>query len=323
MLEDLAEIGCCNTAVEWFCSYLSNRKQKVKDDSGRTEWKDFNKGVPLGGCLSSLLFNIFVRKLPEECGARTVQFADDVTESSSDVNVTSILKHLESSFVRTKKYCDSRELSINTSKTQLIIFKSPNRKIPDNLEISVDGCTIKPSLTVKLLGITLDHHLSFNNHMQSVSKKCHGIIGVLARASPFLSRDLLRLAYIALVRSHLEYASVIFSTASNAQLKKLDTIQKISSRVVCSAPRDAHAAPLLQALKLDTLESRRIRHIVSLVQSVISGNCHPALHHLFLVTPYGSVTNDEKSRIRIGKRRFSVFAREIYSSQMLTLSTKQ
>ena len=185
----------------------------------------------------------------------------------------------------------------------------------------VNNCAIERSSTVKLLGVKLDQHLTFNDHISSVSKKCHGILGTLARASPFLSRDLLRLAYIALVRSQLEYSSAIFSTASASQLRKLDTIQKISSRVISAAPRDAHAAPLLQTLQLDSLESRRKSHIISLVQNILSGNCHPAIRDMFVASEEGGITNNENSRLRIGQRRFSVFARELFNNDTGCLDT--
>ncbi len=180
----------------------------------------------------------------------------------------------------------------------------------------VDGCSIKPSLSVKLLGVTLDHHLSFSDHINNVTKKCHGIIGVLARASHSLPRELLRLAYIVLVRSHMEYSSENFSTVLKSQLKKLDIIQKISARVICLAPRDAHAAPLLQSLKLDSLESRRNFHIISIVRSILSGNCHPSLRHMFSIAPNGLVTNNEISIKRMGQRRFRNSAREIFNAAL-------
>jgi len=69
-------------------------------------------------------------------------------------------------------------------------------------------------------------------------KKCHGIWGALTRTSPFPPRDLLRLACIALVRSRLEYCSAVFASASQTQLRKLDTIQKIGSRVIYGAQRN-------------------------------------------------------------------------------------
>ena len=61
-----------------------------------------------------------------------------------------------------------------------------------------------------------------------VKRKCHGIIGVLSRAAPVLPKDLLRLAYVALIRSHLEYSSIVIGSAAKTNLGKLDTVQKIA-----------------------------------------------------------------------------------------------
>ena len=121
---------------------------------------------------------------------------------------------------------------------------------------------------MKLLGVTLDRHLTFGQHIDKTVKKCHGIIGTLSRAAPHLPRELLRMAYVALIRTHLEYCSATFASASKTQLNKLDTVQKIASRVVCRAPRNSHSAPLLAALELDTLATRRTSHVEKIVASI-------------------------------------------------------
>ena len=71
------------------------------------------------------------------------------------------------SFVKTKAYCDERELIINASKTQLILFKFPCRKLPDDLKIELDGVSIEPVPNVKLLGFHLDH----TSHMGSTWRR--------------------------------------------------------------------------------------------------------------------------------------------------------
>jgi len=139
----------------------------------------------------------------------------------------------------------------------------------------------------------------------------------LTRASPFLPRDLLRLAYIALVRSRLEYCSAVFASASQSQLRKLDTLQKIGARVIYGAQRNAHSAPLLEALNLEPLEARRHKHLTSLVKSIVAENCHPAMYNMFTVLPDDTVSYDQHTRIGIGKRRFSVFAAENYNCSMI------
>ena len=271
--------------------------------------------------LVSSLIQYFLRDLPAATQTDVIQFADDVTDYSSDYDPMVVAKQLEAAFDHTKAYCTSRELSINATKTKCIFFKTPNKKLQEDLEVIIDGQSIKPEKSVKLLGVTLDQHLSFNEHIHTVTKKCHGLIGLLASSAPFLSKELMRLTYVALIRSHLEYSSAIFASAAPTQLKRLDIIQKIAARVICGATRDAHAAPLLQSLQLDSLEARRQHHAITLVQNILSGNCHPSLIGLFKLDSDGKVSNEESSRIKFGRKRFSIYAKYLVNSSTLAQVT--
>src|SRR2546425_10998935 len=129
-------------------------------------------------------------------------------------------------------------------------------------------------------------------------------MGALGKASPSLTHKLLRMAYIALVRSHLEYCSSLLLSASATQLGKLDTIQRKGARAILQAPRDAHSAPLLEALKLDSLADRRVKHALLLVRNILGGNCHPALTDLFVLQQDGTLATPSKSRLKLGTKRF-------------------
>jgi len=206
----------------WFANYLSDRFQRVVQLPIYTEWMPVTRGAPQGGGLSPRFFNIYVKDLPKAVQSQSMQFADDLTVSEQGRDIQQIGSSLSRTFQDIKSYCEDRELIVNASKTQLIIFKVPAKKIPADFQVTLDNCVIKPASSVKLLGVILDKHLTFGEHIDSTVKKCHGILGSLTRASAVLSRDLLRLAYTALVRSRLEYCSAIFASASCSQLRKLD-----------------------------------------------------------------------------------------------------
>ena len=317
LIMELAAIGCGMSSLAWFASYLSDRFQRVVQPPIITEWMPVTRGAPQGGGLSPLFFNTYVKDLPTVIQSQPMQFADDLTVSEQGRDIQQIGSSLSHTFQDIKSYCEDRELIVNASKTQLIIFKVPARKVPADFQVSLDNCVIKPASSVKLLGVILDKHFTFGEHIDSTVKKCHGILGSLTRASSFLSRDLRKLAYTALVRSRLEYCSAIFASASCTQLRKLDTVQKIASRIICGAARNTHSAPLLEALNLESLDKRRTDHIISLVDSIISENCHPALLNMFTVLQNGKVSTDQQARIGIGKRRFSVFAPGKYNCSMI------
>ena len=315
LLFELLGIGCGRSAILFFKSYLSGRRQRVKQGATLTDWRDVSRGVPQGSSISPLLFNIFVRELPSISDSSTIQFADDVTNSEADKSEQLVANRLVESFQQTKAFCDSHELIINTSKTQFILFKHPRRKLPLDYSIVLDGLTITPSDSVKLLGVTLDHHLTFGAHIDTTVKKAKGVLGSIARAASHLPRDLLKLAYLALVRSLLEFASATFASASTTQLAKLDRVQKMASRIICRAPPQAHSAPLQELLGLQSLESRRNDHVCNIVNTIVNGTSHPALLDLFTREDDGTITNSSTARTGIGRRRFSVSAKETYAKQ--------
>ena len=323
LLLELMNAGCAQTASRWFHSYLSGRRQRVIQRPEVTDWKPVTRGVPQGSALSPLLFNVYTRGLPSVCRSVIHQYADDITPSESDSSAQVVLDRLAASFEQIRIFCEDHDLLINADKTQLLLMKAPSKKLPVDLELSLNDNIIVPSPSVKLLGATIDQHLTFAPDIDRIVLKCHGLIGVLSRTAPLLPTQLLRMAYIALIRSHLEYAGAIRASAARTQLQKLDVIQKMGARIILRAPRNAHAAPLLQTLRLDTLENRRNEHIVKLVQSCMSDSCHPAFRGMFERQPDGSAANDATARIGIGRRRFSIYAKTVFNAWLANATAGQ
>ena len=56
LLHKLEAIGVRDPLLSWFCSYLSDRKQRVVIDGQSSDGIDINSGVPQGSVLGPLLF---------------------------------------------------------------------------------------------------------------------------------------------------------------------------------------------------------------------------------------------------------------------------
>jgi len=63
------------------------------------------------------------------------------------------------------------------------------------MSIILDNCTVTPQKTVKLLKVALDQHLAFSPHIDYVANKCQGLLVILAKATPYVPKELLKLMY--------------------------------------------------------------------------------------------------------------------------------
>ena len=80
LLAKLHPYGFSKQALAIICSYLSNRKQRIKINNVFSSWKDLILGVPEGSVLGLLLFNVYLNDLfffLRDVGI--CNFADDTT----------------------------------------------------------------------------------------------------------------------------------------------------------------------------------------------------------------------------------------------------
>ena len=125
--------------------------------------------MPQGSVLGPLLFNIYVNDLiyfiqnTEICN-----FADDNTIYSCGNNLDRIIIDLEEDLCQALEWFESNRLVANPSKFQMMLL---GIKRNDKLCMEINGATVCPSASVKLLGITIDAGLKFDQHVKTLCQK--------------------------------------------------------------------------------------------------------------------------------------------------------
>jgi len=83
------------------------------------------------------------------------------------------------------------------------------------------------------LGLLTNHHLSWNSHVDAITNKANRILGLLGRTCRgWKDIETLKVLYCTLVRSRVEYGSVVWSPHTARNLDKLERIQQRGTKFI-------------------------------------------------------------------------------------------
>ena len=108
---------------------------------------------------------------------------------------------------------------------------SPRRKCPQfHADLQLSNNTLEETSEFRDLGLVTTSKLSWNAHVDKISSKANKILGLVKRTCRGLNNaTTLRTLYCALVRSHLDYCTVVWSPRC---VDKLERIQRRATKLI-------------------------------------------------------------------------------------------
>ena len=206
LIGKLHAYGYSMSACELIWNYLSNRQQCVKILDNRSTWRTLSKGVPQGSIFGPLLFNVIMNDMflfMKSCNF--YNYADDnfLSHSSPDVNV--ILSSLKMDCQISLKWFG---MKADPSKLKFMVMSSENME-PQILTISGDVC-LQSQTDVKVLGITVDYRLTFNEHIRICTLKAARQVNALSRISKYLDTKSESVLYHKFIASNFSYCPIVW-----------------------------------------------------------------------------------------------------------------
>ena len=248
LLQTLNHYGIRRIVNQWVCSYLTHRKQYVQIKGTKSSLERILCGVLQGSILGPTLFNLYLNDI---CNVSSILeftlFADDTNIIYSYDSTTSLCNTLNTELEKLNAWFNLNKLSLNFQKTNYITFSTNNSD--STMQIAINGSNIEKVNSTKYLGVYIDHHLNWKDHIAYIYSKSSKSTAVIHKTSHVLDTKTLTLLYKAIIFPYLNYCVEVWGNTYKTNLYLLFIKQKKAICIVCHAKYLDHTSSLFHKLK--------------------------------------------------------------------------
>jgi len=191
-------------------------------------------GVPQGSHLGPLLFILFINDLPTvlDSSVNILLFADDA-KLFSPIESLSDAVNLQSNLDKLVRWSKQNCLPLNINKCSIITFTRLHKPILFNY--SIDHKTLTRVNHIRDLGILLEANMSYSSHINMITNKAFKMLDFIYRNTKnFKNIISMKMLYFSLVRSHLEFSSMVWSPNYALYINQLENVQYKFLKLTCS-----------------------------------------------------------------------------------------
>jgi len=225
--------------IKWIQFYLQDRLFCVKIGSYTSEFKRIECGVPQGAVLSPVLFCIYINDIPAvfiKNKSYSLLFADDLVSFFIFKKANNINIQIKNYLQLLENWLDNWRLTMHPTKCNFMTFNNnSNKSLNEKFNHKLYNERIPACNSLKFLGITFDLGLKFNNHTKDIKKRCINrlnIIKILSNKRWKLTTTTLKSIYLSLIRSEIDYSSLIMPFLSKSLAKTIQATQNTALRSI-------------------------------------------------------------------------------------------
>src|SRR6218665_1654848 len=192
---------------------------------------------------------------------------------------------MELGIERIAEWMRSKRLRLNTEKTDFLWCATRRRCMNlDTSELSVRGTLIRPSTTVRNLGVLLESDLSMRRHVAWTVGCCFRQLRLIRSCIKSLPLGAGKAAVAAFVTSRVDRYNSLLAGAPACLLDGLQSVFNAAARLICNRRKYDHVTLLLHASSTSTVYSSSY-HFTELLQSTCaiaaSGLIPPRLGYVY------------------------------------------
>ena len=157
-------MGCSESILKWFSSYLTDRRHRVVINGQVSQWTFVKADVPQGSIIGPLLFLVYINDIGNELNASVRLFADDTSlyiivenPNTAAVTLNNDLKHISN-------WANDWLVDFNPSKTFSMLI-SRKRDPVNHPPLFMNNIPLKCTSTKEHLGLTFSDTCDWTNHI--------------------------------------------------------------------------------------------------------------------------------------------------------------
>ena len=176
----------------------------------------------------------------------------------------------------------SNRLVVNASKSSFMCITTRQNTLNiSNIKIKLDGQDLTQCSCTKLLGINIDKHLTFDEHIKYIATKVSSKIGLIHRLRQFPPVSGLNTVYITMIQTHFDYCITVWSLTT-----KKNIISSKTSKLLCQSCSGQFdytflSSSLIHNLGWMTIEERRFYFTSCLVYKCLNNSAPSYLSKRF------------------------------------------
>ena len=237
---------------------LENRSFYVELDGKKSRWRKQKNGLPQGGVLAPILYNIYTADIPVARNTRNFIYADDLCIATQAKVFDEVERNLTDALVGLSEYYEENQLRANPSKTQVSAFHLKNKQAKKHLQIEWNGVELQHMEHPIYLGVQLDRTLTYKQHIRNTKHKVesrNAIISKLATTKYGANPRTIRTAALALSFSVAEYACPVWERSRHTKI--LDTTINTTCRKITGCLRPTNIQDLYNIAGINQPDMRR------------------------------------------------------------------
>ena len=233
-------------ALDWFRTYLTGRTQSVVVGDCESHKKVLECCVPQGSglgpdlyCKYTLPLGIIIRMFH----ILYHMYADDIQlyksiDPSNFENQKQTAEQLHLCTSEISNWMSNNRLKLNEEKTEFLIAgtgRHRSKVIIDSLNVL--GIDIKPSTSVRNLGVIIDQDLSLKEQVNAICRSCYGHLRSIIQIRPYLTKSAAHTIVQSLISSRLDYCNSLLAELPQYLIHKLQKVQNWAARIVLNVKK--------------------------------------------------------------------------------------